>query len=330
MFGIHFANPARLWFLLVLIPMIVWYFFKYKNSHPTLKFSSFEGLYPKNTFRTILAKLPLIFNFVIVILLIIAFARPQRTLSNDKVIKEGIDIVIAMDISGSMLARDFEPNRLQASIDVASQFIKERENDRMGIVLFSGQSFTLCPLTVDQATLVSMLNQVKNGIIEDGTAIGLGLANAVTRLRSSKSKSKIVILLTDGMNNCGEIDPMTAADIAQTMGIRVYTIGVGKNGMAPFPAYDQFGRLIYRNMEVEIDENTLQIISQKTDGKYFRATGNMSLVEVYKEIDQLEKTKMRTLSQSKTYDCFMPWVVVSICLLLINILLKYTILRQLP
>ncbi|MBQ9212728.1 MAG: VWA domain-containing protein [Bacteroidales bacterium] len=327
----QFAFPNRLWFLLVLLPLGVWYFFKVKNFSPALKFSSLEGFgAEKMTFRKILAYVPFVLNFLIIGLMIFAIARPQTTGENQKTEKDGIDIVLAMDISGSMEACDFKPNRLEAAKNVASEFIQARENDRMGIVLFAGESFTQCPLTSDHSTLVNLMSQIKKGIIEDGTAIGLGLANAVARIKDSKAKSKIVILLTDGMNNCGEIDPITAADIAAKFGIRVYTIGVGTNGEAPFPVVDAWGRKFFQNMPVEIDEATLTKISQITDGKYFRATNNQALKDIYSQIDKLEKTKIESMTISHVNEKFYPYLVLALCLLVLKILLRYTLGRVLP
>lgn len=328
---IHFANPGRLWLLLILLPLGVWYFFKHKNFNPALKFSTVSDFGPnKLTFRKIMSYVPMVLSFFIIALLIVAIARPQTKDTDEKVETEGIDVVLAMDISGSMEARDFKPNRLEAAKNVACEFIQARECDRMGIVLFSGESFTQCPLTTDRATLVNLMQQVKNGIISDGTAIGLGLANAVARIKDSDAKSKVIILLTDGMNNCGEIEPITAADIAATYGIRVYTIGVGTNGEAPMPFVDPFGRTIYQNVPVEIDENTLSKISEITDGKYFRATNNQALKEVYAQIDQLEKTKMMSMTISHTNDVFFPFLLTAVVLLLISMLISYTVGRVLP
>ena len=327
----QFAYPKVLWLLLLLVPLGVWYFFKLKNSHPTLMFSNTDDFGGKSiTVRTIIAFLPYIFNFLIIAAIIVALARPQSTSSSETVTKEGIDIVMAMDVSGSMLARDFKPNRMEAAKNVASDFIQGRENDRIGIVLFSGESFTQSPLTGDKAALVNLMSAIREGMIEDGTAIGLGLANAVARLKNSDAKSTIVILLTDGVNNMGEIDPLFAAEIASQFGIRVYTIGVGKNGLAPFPVQDPFGRIYYENMEVRIDELTLKKIAEMTDGQYFRATDNFSLKEIYGEIDKLEKTKMQTLTMNKTHDQFMPWLLAAAVLIVVNMLIKMTLGRFLP
>lgn len=327
----QFAYPNRLWLLIVLPLLGVWYFFKLKGYNPALKFSTLEGFGAERmTFRKFIAYVPLVLNFFVIGLLIIAIARPQTTSENEKTEKEGIDIVLSMDISGSMEACDFKPNRLEAAKNVASEFIQARENDRMGIVLFAGESFTQCPLTSDHPTLVNLMSQVKNGIIEDGTAIGLGLANAVARIKNSSAKSKVIILLTDGMNNCGEIEPITAAEIAANYGIRVYTIGVGTNGEAPYPMVDAWGRKFYQNVPVEIDESTLTKISQITDGKYFRATNNQALKDIYSQIDKLEKTKMESMTISHVNEKFYPFLVLALVLLTLKIILRYTIGRILP
>ena len=327
----QFAYPSRLWLLLILPLLGVWYFFKLRDFNPALKFSTLEGFgAEKLTLRKILSYVPTVLNFLIIGLLIVAIARPQTTSENEKTEKEGIDIVLAMDISGSMEACDFKPNRLEAAKNVASEFIQAREDDRMGIVLFAGESFTQCPLTSDHPTLINLMSQVKNGIIEDGTAIGLGLANAVARIKDSKAKSKVVILLTDGMNNCGEIEPVTAAEIAAGYGIRVYTIGVGTNGEAPYPMVDVWGRKFYQNVPVEIDESTLTKISKITDGKYFRATNNQALKDIYAQIDKLEKTKMESMTISHVHEKFYPFLILALVLLTLKIVLRYTVGRVLP
>ena len=235
-----------------------------------------------------------------------------------------------MDISCSMEASDFKPNRLEAAKNVACEFIQARENDRIGIVLFAGESFTQCPLTTDRATLVNLMTQVKNGIIDDGTAIGMGLANAVARIKDSDAKSKVVILLTDGMNNCGEIEPVSAAEIAATYGIRVYTIGVGTQGYAPYPTTDIWGRKVYEQVKVDIDEATLQKIAKITDGQYFRATDNQTLKNIYNKIDELEKTKMLSMTISHSEDLFHPFLLWALILMLLNVLIRMTVGAVLP
>ena len=329
---IHFAHPGRLWLIpAVLIPLAVWYYFKLRNFNATMKFGTLDDFGAnKLTLRKILAWLPPVLNFFIITLIIIAIARPQSTSEDETVEKEGIDIIISMDISGSMEACDFKPNRLEAAKNVACEFIQARENDRIGIVLFAGESFTQCPLTTDRSTLVNLMTQVKNGIIDDGTAIGMGLANAVARIKDSDAKSKVVILLTDGMNNCGEIEPVSAAEIAATYGIRVYTIGVGTQGYAPYPTTDIWGRKVYEQVKVDIDEATLQKIAKITDGKYFRATDNQALKNVYEKIDQLEKTKMLSMTISHSEDLFHPFLLWALILMILNVLIRMTVGAVLP
>lgn len=284
--NIEFANTEYFW-LLLLIPVLLLFDY-FKEGRSKLSISTTEqlstGNYPIRHLNKLLKALAFLS-------LIAALARPQLPLSWSNIKTEGIDIIIAMDISGSMLAEDFKPNRLEASKEVAMDFIKNRPNDRIGLVLYAGETFTQCPLTTDHAILLNLFKDVKHGLIEDGTAIGLGLANAVNRLKESDAKSRVVILLTDGENNKGAIPPLTAADIAKEFGVRVYTIGVGKNGTARMPfSKDPFGRIQYRQIPVKIDENLLTTIADKTGGKYFRATDNASLNSIYKEIDVLEKT----------------------------------------
>jgi len=262
-------------------------------------------------------------------LIIVAIARPQSTLNWKNEESEGIDIVLALDVSSSMLARDFEPDRLEAAKDLAIQFIAGRRNDRIGLVVFSGESFTQCPLTTDHSVLINLFKDVKSGIIEDGTAIGMGLANAVSRLKDSDAKSKVIILLTDGVNNQGAIAPATAADLAQTFGIRVYTIGVGTEGVAPYPMNTPFGVQL-RNMPVEIDEDVLTEIAQKTGGEYFRATDNEKLKQIYEQIDKLEKSKIEVKEFSQRNEEFLMFVMIAAFLLLTEMVLKNTILRQIP
>jgi Ca-activated chloride channel family protein len=263
------------------------------------------------------------------VLLIIAFARPQSTSSWENSTTEGIDIVLSLDISSSMLAQDFDPNRIEAAKKVGAQFINNRPTDRIGLVVFSGQSFTQCPLTTDHAVVINQLKDLKSGMIEDGTAIGLGLATAINRLKESKAKSRVIILLTDGVNNMGEIDPLTAAELAQTFGIKVYTIGVGTYGVAPYPFQTPFG-VQYQQIKVEIDENILTGIANKTNGKYFRADSNQKLKMIYDEIDKLEKTKIETKEFSKKKEEFLLIIMIACLLLLMEVFLRYTILKSIP
>lgn len=266
---------------------------------------------------------------VAVALLIVILARPQSTNSWSNSSTEGIDIMLAMDISGSMLAQDLKPNRLEAAKDVAASFINGRPNDNIGLVVFSDESFTQCPLTTDHTVLLNLFKDIQSGMIQDGTAIGLGLANAVSRIKDSHAKSKVIILLTDGSNNAGEIAPVTAAEIAKTFGVRVYTIGVGTKGMAPYPFQTAFG-VQYQNIPVEIDEATLKQIASTTGGQYFRATDNASLKEIYSEIDQMEKTKISVQEYSKKQEEYKNWALLVFALLLVEILLRNTLLRNIP
>ena len=329
---IHFAHPGRLWLIpAVLIPLAVWYFFKLRSFNATMKFGTLKDFGAEGfTIRKFFAWMPPVLNFFIITLIIIAIARPQSTTENDVVEKEGIDIVISMDISGSMRACDLKPDRLEAAKNVASEFIQARENDRIGIVLFAGESFTQCPLTNDRSTLVNLMSQVRNGIIDDGTALDMGLANAVARIKDSDAKSKVIILLTDGVNNVGAIEPVSAAEIAATYGIRVYTIGVGTQGTAPYPITDQWGRKAYTQVQVDIDEATLQQISKITDGKYFRATDNQTLKNIYKQIDKLEKTKMMSMTISHANDLFHPFLLLALILMVLNLIIKMTVGAILP
>jgi len=262
------------------------------------------------------------------LLLIIVLARPQSTDKFQDVSTEGIDIILALDISGSMLARDFKPDRLEASKDVATEFISGRPYDRIGLVVFSGESFTQCPLTTDHAVLINLLREIQSGMIEDGTAIGMGLANAVNRIKDSEAKSKVIILLTDGINNRGEVAPATAAGIAKTFGVRVYTIGVGTMGTAPYPVQTPFGTQ-YQNMPVEIDEGILKEIALTTGGKYFRATDNDKLVQVYGEIDKLEKSKIDVRQFTRKEEKYLIPAIIAFFILAIEMLVRYTFLRKL-
>jgi len=329
--NITFHNPGLLYLLLLLIPVIGWYIWKQGSMQATIRFSSIKGFKKASkTYKYYLRHVPVALRSLVFALVIVALARPQSTNNWNNVTTEGIDIVLALDISGSMLAEDFKPNRLEAAKSDAISFISGRPNDRIGLVVFSGESFTQCPLTTDHAVLINLIKDVQSGMIEDGTAIGLGLANAVSRLKESQSKSKVVILLTDGVNNQGEIPPLTAAEIAKTFGVRVYTIGIGSMGQAPYPVIDAFGRKRYQQMDVEIDEDVLSQIAHMTDGKYFRATDNKRLEEVYKEIDKLEKSKVEVKEYSNKTEKYLSWLVLGGLLLLVEIVLRNTILRNIP
>ena len=287
-----FANPTYLYLLLLLIPMIGWYIWKLCKSQASLQVSSSEAFDAPGatSWKVYLRHVPFALRMAAIAVLIIILARPQSTNSWQNTSTEGIDIVMAMDISSSMLAQDFKPNRLEASKDVAASFINGRPNDNIGLVVFAAESFTQCPLTTDHTVLLNLFKDIQPGIIQDGTAIGLGLANAVSRIKDSQAKSKVIILLTDGVNNAGEIAPVTAAEIAKTFGIRIYAIGVGTQGKAPYPFQTAFG-VQYQDIDVEIDEPTLKQIASTTGGQYFRATDNSSLKEIYSEIDKMEKTR---------------------------------------
>ena len=325
-----FANIEYLFLAILLIPYIVWYIMKQKKSEATIQISDAQVYaHTPKSYKNYLLHLPFILRNFALIMLIIVLARPQTSDSWQNTEIEGIDIMLAMDISTSMLAEDLKPNRLEAAKDVAAEFIAGRPNDNIGISLFAGESFTQCPLTVDHTVLLNLLKDMKCGLIEDGTALGMGIANATTRLKNSKAKSKVIILLTDGVNNKGDISPLTAAEIAKSFGIRIYTIGLGTNGMAPYP-YPMGGTTHYVNVPVEIDENTLNQIAISTDGNYFRATSNSKLKEVYKEIDKLEKTKLNVKEFSKRQEEYRLFAWISFFCILIEILLRNTILKKIP
>jgi Ca-activated chloride channel family protein len=327
--GIKFAEPIFLYFLVVIPAMIVFYILKQQSVTAALRMpglQSFSGT--GTTFRHYLRHILFAMRTLAVALLIIVIARPQKTDKFQDVSTEGIDIVLTQDISGSMLARDFRPDRLEAAKNIATEFISGRPYDRIGLVVFSGESFTQCPLTTDHAVLINLLREIQSGMIEDGTAIGMGLATAVSRIKDSKAKSKVIILLTDGVNNRGEIAPATAAGIAKTFGIRVYTIGVGTQGMAPYPVQTPYG-IQYQDMPVEIDEGILQEIAQSTGGKYFRATDNDKLTQVYKEIDKLEKSKIDVRQFSRKEEKYLLPALIAFCLLLFEITARNTIFKNL-
>lgn len=307
-----------------------WYWKRNKKMTPDITFSSLKIFNEiKPTIKEKLVHLPFVLRSIAVALLIIALARPQSFATGENVYTEGIDIAVVLDISGSMLAEDFKPNRLEAAKDVIDEFIAGRTSDKIGLVVFSGKSFTQCPLTIDYSVLRNLLGEIKSGMIEDGTAIGLAIANGVNRLKDSKAKSKILILLTDGVNNAGEIDPITAANIAQTFGIRIYTVGVGTRGNAPYPFQTPFG-VQYQMVPVEIDEAILQQVADITDGHYFRATDNKKLEEIYKEIDKMEKTRVEITSYRNAKELFYNWALAGLLLLFTEIVLSRTYLRRLP
>ena len=327
--NIEFANPKLLWLLLLVPALIVWYILRHKKQEASLSFSDLKGMVklPK-TWKAYLRHLLFALKMAALTLLIVALARPQSSSTNSTSNIEGIDIVLAMDVSGSMLARDLKPDRLTAAKNVASDFVQGRPGDRMGLVIFSGETFTQVPLTTDHGVMLNMLAEMKNGLIDDGTAIGDGLATAISRLKDSEAISKVVILLTDGMNNAGSVDPYTAAEIAKLYGIRVYTIGVGSFGTAPYPVQTPFGTQI-QQIKVEIDERLLSTIANSTGGKYFRATSNQKLDEIYQEIDQLERSKIEVTEFRRLHEEFYPLVAWALALLLLEFILRKTIFRTL-
>lgn len=326
---IQFANPELLVLLAVIPLLILAYVLKLRNNKAPIKISSISNIgIQDDLVYKLLKHSPFALLNLALLFIIVSLARPQSSLSWQDVTTEGIDIMLAMDISGSMLAEDLKPNRLEASKEVAIDFIKGRPSDRIGLVTFSGESFTQSPLTTDHAVLKNLFKDVKNGLLEDGTAIGMGLATSVNRLRDSDAKSRVVILLTDGSNNQGSVSPATAAEIAREFGVRVYTIGVGTNGKAPYPYRNPFGQISYQNVEVKIDETTLKEIADLTGGKYFRATNNRSLKQIYEEIDQLEKSKIEVTEYRKKKEEFFPFALLAAVFVILNFTLKYTILRS--
>ncbi len=325
-----FLHPGYLWLLLLIIPMLIWYIRYQKDYKARIKISTlqaFKNIKPDFWYR--IRHILFILRSLIIILLTIAMARPIKEITSRTEETEGIDIVLAIDISGSMQALDFKPNRLEVAKKVAAEFINDRPNDRIGIVAFAGESFTVCPLTTDHKTLINLLNKLKTGVITDGTALGLGLANAVARLYKSTAKSKVIILLTDGVNNMGNISPLDAANMAAAYHIRVYTIGIGKNGYAQMPIQTPLG-IQYQNMKVEIDEALLKKIAEKTGGKYFRATNEQKLKEIYKQIDKMEKTIFEKQTESHTEVFFMPFLIAAAIILALEILLRISIYHTIP
>ncbi|RXQ95672.1 VWA domain-containing protein [Ancylomarina salipaludis] len=328
--NLDFANPEYLYLLLLIVPLVGWYIWRDKKAHASIQVSSLKSLKgaPK-TYKYYFRHALIVLRVLSITFLIIALARPQSSNDWKNVSSEGIDIVMSLDISSSMLAQDFEPNRLEAAKDVATQFITGRQQDKIGLVIFSGESFTQCPLTTDHAVLINLFSDIKSGMIEDGTAIGLGLANAVNRLKDSDAKSRVIILLTDGVNNRGEIAPVTAAELAKTYGIRVYTVGIGTQGTAPYPFQTPFG-IQMQNMPVEIDEATLTNIADLTGGKYFRATDNNKLKAIYEEIDQMEKRKIEVTQFSTKKEAYKGYALWAALFLLLEIAFRNSILRNIP
>lgn len=331
----EFYNPFYFLLLLLIIPYVIWYVINHRKSSPSLKVSTLAGfVHYRRTWRTWLTHVPFLLTIVGFTAMVCALARPQTANSWSNTSVEGIDIMLCMDVSTSMLAEDLKPNRVQAARDVAMEFINGRQNDNIGLTVFAGEAYTQCPMTMDHAALQNLLsgmdcNMAMRGMLEDGTAIGMGIANAVSRLKDSKAKSKVVILLTDGTNNRGDISPGMAADIAKSFGIRVYTVAVGTNGTAPYPMMVG-GRKEYVNVPVEIDTKTLSMIAEKTDAKTYRATNTDKLFQVYEEIDKLERTKMNVRKFSKRYEAYQTFAMVSLLAFAVALLLKATILKRIP
>ena len=331
----EFVNKEYFLLLLLLIPYILWYFMYRKKSEPTMRMGDTRAyLYSPKSLRVRLIHLPMLLRCVAFVLLVLVMARPQtHNAWSDRQV-EGIDIMLAMDVSTSMLAEDLKPNRIEAAKEVASEFISSRPNDNIGLTIFAGEAFTQCPMTTDHASLLQLLRNTRTdiaerGFIDDGTAIGMGIANAVSRLKDSKTKSKVIILLTDGSNNMGDISPMTAAEIAKSFGIRVYTIGVGSNKVAPYPMRVG-GTVQYVTMKVDIDTETLRDIADATEGNFYRATNNSELKKIYNDIDKLEKTKMQVRQYAKRYEAYLPFAIAALVCLLLEVLLRITWFRRIP
>jgi Ca-activated chloride channel homolog len=328
--GVEFANPEFL-YLFLLLPVMAVIHWKIRTKRrtdvrvPDLK--AFNNYSP--SLRQRIGWLPLFCRFLAVAMIIFALARPRSSSKGSNVTSEGIAIVLAMDVSTSMLAEDLRPNRIEAAKRVAADFISARPTDLIGMVIFSGESFTQCPITSDHSVLLNLMDEIKSGVLEDGTAIGEGLATAIARIKDSKAKSKVIILLTDGVNNKGKVSPVTAGEIAKTFGIRVYTIGVGRNGTAPYPFQTPFG-IQYQNVPVEIDEAIMQQISDATDGKYFRATNNNKLKDIYAEIDKMEKTKVEVTEFRRYTEEYFPYALLAAIFFILEITLRLTVLRSLP
>ena len=325
----NFLYPNILW-LMAIIPLIVLYYIFVARRKASLTVSTIGGRRAPRPFRYWLRPLPIVLRMVAVALFIVALARPVNITEEHETMTDGIDIVMAMDISGSMLARDFTPDRLTSAKHLAAEFVANRRGDRIAVVAFAGEAFTQAPLTSDQAVVETMLSRLRSGVVEDGTAIGNGLATAINRLRESGAKSKVVILLTDGVNNRGQISPLMAAEIARDMGIKVYTIGVGTRGRAPYPAVDMFGNKTTVMADVEIDEELLREISSMTGGKYYRAVNDEALREIYAEINELETSKVQVTNYQTYEELFLMWVVLGLLCLGLEFLFDKVVLNRLP
>ena len=331
----EFANKEYLFLLLLVIPYLLWYLMYRKKSEPTMRVAdTFAYRFAPKSWKVRLMPLQMLLRVVAFVMLVIVLARPQTQNSWKSKAVEGIDIMLAIDVSTSMLAEDLKPNRLEAAKQVAAEFISGRPDDNIGLTIFAGEAFTQCPMTTDHSSLLNLLQNVRTdiaarGLIQDGTAIGMGLASAVSRLKDSKAKSKVVILLTDGSNNMGDLSPMTSAEIAKSLGIRVYTIGVGTNKVAPYPM-PVAGGVQYVNVPVEIDTRTLSDIAATTNADFYRATNTGELHEIYKEIDKLEKSKLSVTQFSKRYDAYQPFAAAAALALLLELLLRITVFRRIP
>ena len=327
----RFANPYLLWLLTLIVPMVALYIYRTLQGGAAIRISSVEGVKKApRTLRYWLRHAPFVLRMAAFALLIVALARPQGIEEQSRTNAEGIDIMLSIDISSSMLARDFTPDRLTAAKEVAGEFIADRYGDRIGLAVFAGESFTQSPLTTDKGSLQTLLARLRSGVIEDGTAIGNGLATAINRLRESEAKSKVIILLTDGVNNRGEIAPLMAAGIAADMGVKVYTIGVGTRGKAPYPAVDMFGNMTFQMMDVEIDEEPLQAIADQTGGRYFRATDRQKLKEIYDEINTLEKSEVEVTDLTIYHEQFVALLLMAIALLAAEMLIEKLVLKRIP
>ncbi|MCL2561033.1 MAG: VWA domain-containing protein [Rikenellaceae bacterium] len=325
----RFADPAALWLLAIVPLMVAYYVYRLRRGGAAIRISTTAGIDRRRTVRYWLQHVPFMLRCFAVAFMVVAIARPQAIEFESTSTTEGIDIVLAIDISGSMLARDFTPNRMEAAKQTAAQFIVDRPNDRFGVVAFAGESYTISPLTTDRRTLQRLITQIRIGVIDDGTAIGNGLATAINRLRDSEAASRVIILLSDGENNAGQIAPLTAAEIARSYGIRIYTVGIGTHGVAPMPYIDRWGRMAFMDMPVEIDEEMLSEIAAMTGGKYFRAIDNTSLSEIYESINALERTIIETNEFTRYHELFARFALAALTLLVLGFLLRSLILRRL-
>ena len=328
--NISFGQPWML-LLFALLPVLAWWYFaKQSRRQASVLISSADKVKNLRSWKTMLRHLPTACRLLCIACIIVALARPQTRNDEELVSGEGVDIVLAIDVSGSMLAQDFTPNRMEAAKEVAANFVSNRPTDRIGIVIFSGESFTLCPLTTDQQVLRTQIYNIQSGLLEDGTAIGSGLATSVDRLRSSKSKSKVIILLTDGENNGGQIPPLTAKELAKATGVKVYTIGVGTEGFAQTPMQTQTGAVVMQREKVNIDEKLLTQIATETGGRYFRAKDNESLRNIYTEIDKLEKSRIEVTALKRYSEKFFPFAIAALALLLTEMVLQFTLFKKFP